>query len=178
MPGGALVAAALAGVALALPAPAAASPCAGASSRPAVASRHDLAAATLCLLNEQRVRHGLRRLAANPRLSKAARGHAVDMARRNYFSHSSLSGATFLDRIRRSGYLRRARSWSAGENIAWGSGPLGTPRAIVRAWMRSPGHRANILNRRFRHIGLGVALDTPVRGLRGATYVHTFGSRR
>jgi uncharacterized protein YkwD len=176
--GAALIGAALAGAALTLPAPAsAASACASAGAQPGSASKHDVANATLCLLNAQRTRRGLRPLRANARLSRAARGHAQDMARRNYFSHTSLSGASFLDRIRRSGYLRGARSWSAGENIAWGSGRLARPREVVRAWMRSPGHRANILNRRFRHIGLGVAFDAPVRRLGGATYVHTFGSR-
>lgn len=145
--------------------------------RPGAASKHDVVVAVHCLLNEQRARRGLRKLKLHWRLSRAARRHAEDMARRNYFSHTSLSGASFLDRIRRTGYLSGARAWTAGENIAWGSGHLGTPRAIVRAWMRSSGHRRNILARRFRHLGLGVAYDTPVGGLRGATYVNTFGSR-
>jgi uncharacterized protein YkwD len=97
------------------------------------------------------------------------------MVRRHYFSHVSLSGSTFLQRIKRTGYLRRARSWSAGENIAWGSGGYATPRSIVRAWMNSPPHRENILNGRFREIGLGVARGAPRGG--GATYVNEFGYR-
>ena len=114
------------------------------------------------------------------RLNRAARVHSADMARHAYFSHNSLSGASFLDRIRRTGYLRKARRWTAGENIAWGTGHLATPRAIVRAWMNSPGHRANILNRRFRQIGVGITFKAPVRaatGSRGGTYTTDFGAR-
>jgi len=63
-----------------------------------------------------------------------------------------------------------------GENIAWGSGSLATPREIERGWMRSPRHRANILSQRFREIGAGVAAGTPERA-GGATYTTDFGTR-
>jgi uncharacterized protein YkwD len=152
--------------------------CEAASSRIGEASDTQLARATLCLLNEERTRRGLGRLRLNDRLSGAAERHSRDMVRRNYFSHDSLSGATFIDRIRRSGYLRSARSWSVGENLAWGSGSRGTPEAILRAWMHSPGHRDNILTRRFREIGIGVVEGAPVRvGIPAATYTTDFGSR-
>jgi uncharacterized protein YkwD len=171
-----LLSALLIGVlALAVPAGASASSCANAAASPSSVSSKTAVRTTACLLNEQRAAHGLRKLRLNGRLSKAAARHARDMARRHYFSHVSLSGASFLQRIKRTGYLRRARSWSAGENIAWGSGGFATPRSIVQAWMNSPGHRANILNGRFREIGLGVARRAP-RG-RGATYVNEFGYR-
>jgi uncharacterized protein YkwD len=98
------------------------------------------------------------------------------MASKRYFSHNSLNGSSFVDRIRRTGYLRGARSWNVGENIAWGSGRLSTPRAIARAWMNSPGHRANILSRSFRSIGIGIASGTPSGG-GGATYTTDFGRR-
>jgi uncharacterized protein YkwD len=152
--------------------------CDAASSRIGEASDTQLARATLCLLNEERGRRGLGRLRLNDRLSAAADRHSRDMVRRNYFSHDSLSGATFVDRIRRTGYLRSARSWSVGENLAWGSGSRGTPEQILRAWMDSPAHRANILTRRFREIGIGVAEGAPVRvGVAAATYTTDFGSR-
>ena len=65
-----------------------------------------------------------------------------------------------------------------GENLAWGSGERSTPRSIVRAWMNSAGHRHNILNGRFREIGIGVVDSSPVSTAnRGATYTTTFGSR-
>jgi uncharacterized protein YkwD len=60
-------------------------------------------------------------------------------------------------------------------------GDAATPATIVRAWMHSPGHRANILNRRFREIGIGVASGAPVRdgaAKSGATYATEFGLRR
>ena len=138
-----------------------------------------LVRATLCLLNKERHRFHMRGLRQSRRLGRAARGHSAEMARVHYFSHDSHSGASFLDRIRRAGYLRRARSWSVGENIAWGTGGLSTPRSIVRAWMHSPGHRANILNRSFRQIGIGISFGAPVRiaARSAATYTTDFGMR-
>ena len=154
-------------------------PCKSANYKPGEISKRKLVRATLCALNVERRNHGLRKLKLSKRLSVAARRHSEDMARRNYFSHSSPSGSSFLDRIKRAGYLTGARSWTAGENIAWGSGRRATPRATVRSWMNSPGHRANILKGRFRHIGIGIAYGAPIRGGgRAATYVNNFGSKR
>ncbi len=168
----------LLGLALAVPSAQAGGACSSASSRPADLGERALVRSTLCVVNAERARHRLRPLGLDARLSSAARRHAVDMARKNFFAHNSLDGSTFLDRIRRSGYLRGARGWSVGENIAWGSGSQASPRAIGRAWMASPGHRANILSPSYRELGVGVASDTPVRGLPGATYATSFGSRR
>ena len=84
------------------------------------------------------------------------------MARGRFFSHTSPGGATFVDRIRGTGYLAGARSWAIGENIAYGSGSRSSPRSIGRAWMNSPGHRANILSSNYREIGIGLAIGTPV----------------
>jgi uncharacterized protein YkwD len=154
--------------------------CQSAGAQPMQASRMALSRATVCLLNGERARRGIRPLKVNKRLNRAARRHAIDMATRDYFSHTSQSGASFVDRIRRSGYLRRARSWFVGENIAWGTGTLSTPRSIVRAWMESPGHRANILSRRFREVGIGISFGAPVHaaGNPSGTYTTSFGRRR
>ena len=101
------------------------------------------------------------------------------MAERNYFSHQSRDGSSFLDRIRRVSYLPSSGAWSVGENLAWGSESLATPKEIFRAWMHSSGHRANILDRRFREIGIGVVVGAPVGGVaNGATYASEFGFRR
>jgi uncharacterized protein YkwD len=140
------------------------------------ASKRALVRATLCMLNVERSRHRLRPLRLNRTLSAAARRHSRAMAERHFFSHDSLNGSSFLDRIKRTGYLRGARSWAVGENIAYGSGRLSTPRAIGKAWMDSPGHRANILSRSFRSIGVGISAGTPV-GRGGATYTTDFGRR-
>ncbi len=73
------------------------------------------------------------------------------------------TGQTLQARIRASGFIPNDRvGYALGENIAWGTLWLGTPRAIVRAWMNSPGHRANILNGGYRYSG---DRDRP-RGLR------------
>jgi uncharacterized protein YkwD len=170
---------ALALVLLAAPAASAAHACSAANASIATASKRALVRATLCQLNAERARHGLRSLRLNRRLSTAAQRHSRAMARRHFFSHDSLNGSSFLDRIRSTGYLRGAHSWTVGENIAYGSGSLSTPRAIGRAWMNSPGHRANILSSSFHAVGIGIAAGTPTGrgGSGGATYTTDFGRR-
>jgi uncharacterized protein YkwD len=159
-------------LALAVPATAAAKPpCTGAYANPNAISIVQSQHATLCLLNKQRRAHGLKKLRENGRLDLASTRHAQDMARNNYFEHGN-----YVGRIRSTAYLSGARSWTVGENIAWGSAELATPASIVVAWMHSPGHRANILDRQFREIG--IARGTPVGGERdGATYATDFGAR-
>jgi uncharacterized protein YkwD len=167
-----LAAAALAAPA-ALPAPAlAGGTCAGASARPTPASAAEFSGTTLCLLNRERSHHGLGGLRSNGRLALAAWRHSRDMAQHNYFAHGD-----FVGRLQAAGYFRGRRSWSVGENIAWGSGTNATPRSIVWMWMHSPGHRANILNGSFHEIGVGLVAGAPVPGVRGAaTYTTDFGS--
>ena len=130
---------------------------------------------TLCLLNAERRERGLRPLENDWRLARAAERHTNDMVAHRYFQHDSRSGGSFSDRIRATGYLSRVGSWVVGENLAWGSGAQGSPQAIVRAWMKSPGHRANILNGRYREIGIGTTLGSP-RGGHGVTYATEFGA--
>ena len=162
---------------VALVAPSAAqAACRGADASPASRSVAQVRAATVCLLNAERRARGLAPLRANAGLALAGQRHARDMVRRRYFAHASLAGRDFKTRIRRTGYLRGHRA-IVGENLAWGGGALATPRAIVRAWMRSPGHRANVLQPRFREVGVGVVRRLPSGGLRGATYAAEFGRR-
>jgi uncharacterized protein YkwD len=151
-----------------------------ANATPATAGHRTLVRSTLCLLNRERTTRGQRKLRLSKRLSRAAKRHSRDMVRRNYFSHNSLSGASFIDRIRGTGYMRGATMWMVGENLAWGSGRRSSPRMIVQSWMRSPGHRRNILTRRFRHIGIGIVFGAPanVGGRPAATYSTEFGVKR
>ncbi len=163
---------------LILPQSSLASPaCPHAEALPGQVSYRALGKATRCLVNVERRRHGRSVLRGDGRLSRAARGHAREMVRHNYFAHDSRSGVSSTSRIVRSGYTRRARRWSVGENIAWGAGQRSTPRAIVRAWMNSRPHRRNILSRSFNEVGVGAVPGGPER--RGhsteATYVHDFG---
>jgi uncharacterized protein YkwD len=161
---------------LATAAPAsAASGCSGADATVSERSASHLRGVTLCLLNRERTSRGMKKLKSNKRLRKAAERYSKLMVKHRFFNHVSPGGSTMLDRLKRVGYLGGG-AWQIGENIAWGEGSLGTPRRIVRSWMNSSGHRANILNRSFREIGIGIAKGTP-RGSRGATYTTDFGRR-
>lgn len=92
-------------------------------------------------------------LVLNNSLANAARNHSIDMSLRNYFSHTSLDGRTFVDRILRARY---SSYYALGENIAAG---YMTPAAVVNAWMESYGHCINIMSSSFRHIGVGYAFN-------------------
>ncbi|MDQ3849659.1 MAG: CAP domain-containing protein [Actinomycetota bacterium] len=136
--------------------------------------------ATLCLLNSERAERGRRVLRSNRTLRVAAQTYSEQMVRDSFFDHVSPTGGTLLGRIRgATDYLRGTAAWSLGENLAWGSGERGTPGETVVAWMNSPGHRHNILDRGFRDIGIGVALGAPAatHGLPAATYTTEFGHR-
>jgi uncharacterized protein YkwD len=134
---------------------------------------------TLCLLNNVRRGRHLPRLRLNAELSAAATRQGRDMLKRRYFAHEGPSGPTLTDRILRSGYLRRFGAWTLGENIGWGWRSYGTPRAIVAGWMRSPGHRRNIVSRKFRDIGIAVIVGDPLGHRRKALlYVTDFGGFR
>jgi uncharacterized protein YkwD len=163
----------------AAPKPAAAArACTGTHRIPTTATLHRAARATLCLLNAQRATHGLRRLHPNRSLRQSARRYARSLVVNRFFSHVSPSGQTLQARMSRSGYLHGARGWAYGENLAWGAGAQATPARIVAAWMASPGHRANILSARWRHIGIGIVPGAPVSGVgHAASYVTHFGWR-
>ena len=155
-----------------------ASGCPGADVTASTTNAAAIKAATLCMMNFERRKRGLPRLRLNWRLDLASRRHSADMVARAYFRHDSLSGASFTDRVRRTGYFRGARRWVAGENLAWGSGSYSAPAAIVRAWMNSPGHRRNLLSARFSEVGVGVIPGVPRRGRSGgATITTDFGRR-
>jgi len=150
--------------------------CANADLAPARANLATVAEATLCLLNGERADRGLKALALDRDLQQAALGHGNDMVDHRYFAHDGRDGSRPADRIRSAGYLRSGGAWRIGENLAWGTGDLATPRAIMAAWMASPGHRANILQRAYREIGFGVVAGNPDSDNgAGATYVTEFG---
>ncbi|HWI06805.1 MAG TPA: CAP domain-containing protein [Solirubrobacteraceae bacterium] len=171
----------LACLALALPATASAARCANAEVVPTAANIAKVRSATLCLLNAERRSRGRGRLRSDPQLGKAAQRFSAQMVRAGFFGHVSPAGSTLSSRVRAgTSYLRgRVRTWSLGENLAWGAGERSTPRSIVRSWMDSPGHRDNILDKRFRHIGIGVVTGAPAdtRGQAAATYTTDFGFR-
>lgn len=100
------------------------------------------------LTNIERQKAGLTPLKEHWELSRVAKHKSIDMAQRNYFSHTSPTYGSPFDMIRAYGLTYR----SAGENIAKGQR---TPQQVVNAWMNSSGHRANILNHSYTHIGVG-----------------------
>lgn len=107
----------------------------------------------LKLINEERVNRGIHELSWNDQLFEAAASHSEDMAENNYFSHTSLDGRTFIDRISAAGYSYR----TAAENI--GAGQVDA-QAIFNSWMNSAGHRQNMLNAAYCDAGVGYASST------------------
>jgi uncharacterized protein YkwD len=132
---------------------------------------------TLCLLNEQRARLGLAALRSESRLQLAAQRYVADMVARRFFDHVDPGGLDPQDRILMAGYPA-TNAWT-GENLAYGTGPEGSPAEIVDRWMHSPGHKENILRAAFTQIGIGVAFDVPKQEPAGtdpgATYSTSFG---
>jgi uncharacterized protein YkwD len=107
-------------------------------------------------INSIRSSRGRRPLRVSRQLSAAAAFHTNQMGLRGFFEHESANGAEFWQRIARFYPALPRRSWSVGENIVWGAPDL-SAAASVREWMNSPPHRANILSREWREIGLGGA---------------------
>lgn len=145
---------------------------------PAPGNLARVAAATLCLVNQQRRDAGLRPLSDNAKLDQVARAHSQDMIARGYFDHNSPTGSTPETRMIGVGYISARVGYTVGENIAWGSGSYATPASIVDEWMHSPGHRANILDADYRDSGLGVTPGSPgplADGQAGAVYTQDFG---
>jgi len=179
VPGSALLTAAALAVALAVaPAAASADPaCPDSDLQPTAGNLAQVEAATLCMINVQRSQHGLVPLTANSVLQSAAIQHSTDMVRNNFFSHDSSSGEDFEDRILRFRYPPPNTRFVVGENIAWGTLSLSTADAIVVSWMNSPEHRANILNGKFKELGVGVEPSTPSGDPTGATFTADFGAR-
>ena len=105
----------------------------------------------LDLTNAERAKANCGALTLQPALNAAADAHSEDMAANDYFSHTSQNGASPSDRARAAGY-----NGGVGENIA-----AGYPDAasVMNGWMNSPGHRANILNCRYQHLGVGYAVS-------------------
>lgn len=120
-----------------------------------------------CLGNYARARAGLAGLGKDSQLDRSAIDKSDDILRCDSFSHYAC-GRQFTYWMQRVGYVP-ARCWRAGENIAWGTGSLSSPRAIFRAWIHSPEHRANILGR-YSQVGIGLA----VGGLDGRSRVHVW----
>lgn len=115
-----------------------------------VSTSSSMASQVLALVNDERAKAGCGALTTSSALQRAAQGHSADMAANDYFSHDSQDGRSFSDRIRAAGYTGGA----IAENIAAGQQ---SASAVMQSWMNSSGHRANILNCSYRHLGVGYA---------------------
>jgi uncharacterized protein YkwD len=146
---------------------------------PALAFDHSACEATMLrLVNHARTSRGLHAVRVVGPLDQAALLHSRDMIAHDYFSHSSLSGATIATRARGAGYTTGGCSqWSVGEVIALGSSSKGTPESIFKGWMRSSAHRRIILAGRWRDVGIGCARGS-YKGFSGVVmYTIDFGRR-
>lgn len=129
--------------------------------------------AMLCLVNQAREQHGMPPFTESPALRQSAVDKGGDLIDCNEFSHTAC-GREFSHWIRETGYLS-SECWRAGENLAWGVDRQGTVGSIFRAWMRSPGHRENILGD-FAEIGVDLRVGE-LGGLAGVhVWVQHFGS--
>jgi uncharacterized protein YkwD len=115
-------------------------------------------------LNVLRASHGLSQLRVSPSLTTAATVHSTSMAKKGYFSHNSANGSSFSQRLAYFYPARGYRSWSVGENLLWGSPDIGAVRAL-KLWLASPPHRANLLNPRWREVGLAAVHSTSAPGV-------------
>lgn len=148
-------------------APAASAKCPYEDVRPTAATLDQARAAIVCLHNQERYASGGQSLRSNALLDASAKTHAADMVARHFFEHDTPDGLDPFERMARAGYIRKGIVWNAGENIAWGSGGLATPRSIFDAWMDSRGHRLTLLASDFSELGVGIVLGAP-----SAEYAH------
>jgi uncharacterized protein YkwD len=151
--------------------------CANTEVLPTAQNLEQVRDAVLCLHNQVRAQNNLPRLKASAKLRKAADRHATEMVKEGFFDHASSNGDTFIDRVLRAGYAKRTDGWMLGENLAWGTGDQSTPAGVMAAWMRSPGHKANILKRGYAELGIGVRLGVPSDEEVGATFTAEFGAK-
>ena len=140
-----------------------------------------LAAAVLANVNQIRTQHGLRVLKLSTRLSAAADEQSRSMGAKGFFGHNSSDGTAFWKRIRRYYTDRNYRYWSVGENLLWSSPDVDASQALDM-WMKSPEHRANLLSKNWREIGLSAihvqAAPGAFQGLDVTIVTADFGVRR
>jgi uncharacterized protein YkwD len=128
----------------------------------------------LVLHNRVRKDNGLRPLCVDLRLTRAARSHSQEMIRRDYFSHPSCNGQSVGDRLKRFGYDEDIYR----ENLAGGSSPGETPATTFQRWMNSNVHKANILDDRYRPVGIGTYTGNYKGKDEYTTYTVNYGVRR
>ena len=150
--------------------------------------------AIACYINRARERHGLHELDIAQSCDIAEGNDLVNSSAANYtlapeVERLTLSGAAAINGVGNAGaglitgnsadYTGGLSAYAYGENIAWGPHKDGTPKKIVKAWMHSAGHRANILDPRYRDLGIGFRSGSPgKRGAKAGLYTTDFGYRK
>lgn len=134
--------------------------------------------AVLCLIDYARAARGLGPLARSPLLASSAAIKADDIVRCDDFSHTACGrsvNAPFED----SGYVNAGVTWDVGENLAYGKDLLGSPRAIMRAWLESDGHRENLFTAYWADQGVAMRKPPALLGLTATVvWVSHFGRRQ
>ena len=132
----------------------------------------------LDLHNQTRIAKGLPQLCVHATLTEAARAHSQEMLDKGYLSHDSFNGDNLQTRLAHFGYTFPGySSWDYGENISWGSSYMGEPENRFDAWMNSDDHKANILNKDYREIGIGARTGS-YENNSGNMYTVDFGTRQ
>jgi uncharacterized protein YkwD len=140
-----------------------------------------LDSSVLVQINAIRVAHGLVPLRLNGSLTAAAAGHSTQMIDEGYFAHESFDGSPFWKRLSAYWDVAAQGYWSVGENLLWSSPDVGATKAI-QLWMASPEHRRNILEPKWREIGIAAVHASTAGGTYGGqpvTVITTdFGFRK
>jgi len=131
--------------------------------------------AMLCLINWARRKAGLRRLRRSAILDHSAAIKTGQLLRCQTFEHAPCKGIDAFQPFYKAGYASKRIAWAAGENLAWGTGPLGSPRQIMRAWLHSPHHRENILRRQWQEQGINLRVATFLEHRDAAIWTSHFG---
>jgi len=156
-------------------------PAAAAAPEHAHVSLSPLESGVLVDINTFRRAHHLTPLHLNVKLSAAALAHTQQMAQDGYFAHESADGSAFWKRIQAFYGSGPWAYWSVGENLLWSS-PDVTPARALEMWLKSPEHRANLMNPRWREIGVAAVHEAAAPGVYqglDVTIVTTdFGVRR
>jgi uncharacterized protein YkwD len=158
-----------------IPGPTVTSRCKNAQMSPTRVRTKAIVTALLCVMNEQRKLFKLKPLKISKLLAKAALAHSRAMVLGGFFAHQGPSEAALAARLKKVKFAGTA----AGENLGAGSGNLGTPVAMVDGWMHSPLHRANLLSKRWRAVGIGFLAQYPIKTAARpvATYTTDFGTQ-
>ena len=135
--------------------------CPNAGLQPTASNLERIETAMVCLLNIEREREGRAPVSRNRRLDRSALRHTNDMTEHGYVAHQRRGGPTLLERIRRAGYFKDARSGLYSENLGYAPPERASAARMTEAFAFSESHRKTMLHARFRDVGIGVVVIDP-----------------